>query len=332
MNPLLLIGGYLVTMCCVVVAFLYWRRSKTSATPAPVENERQDNHQTLQERLRARLHQAANRNAAVDVKERTGDANEAGNNDQKEEQEPGEEKEDEEKEDEMEKLQNLAAMGKLSRNDRKKLAKAEKKQQTEAYRQAMQEADKSRQEKEDKMVAESRRREEEYERKEREKEEQDRKRKEEQQKKEEEEFDQWKDLITVDSAGTEEAQATVESQSLLEEFIDFIKKNKVVMLDDLASEFKIQTADCAKRIEELEKSGLITGVLDERGKFIYISPQEFEQLAKWIERRGRVTLPDVVAQANKIIDLTPTPISNASTSSSSSAPSSSSSSSIASSS
>jgi len=41
------------------------------------------------------------------------------------------------------------------------------------------------------------------------------------------------------------------------------------------------------------------------GKFIYISPEEYDRLAEWMKRRGRVSISDVVNESNKLIDLTP---------------------------
>jgi hypothetical protein len=58
-----------------------------------------------------------------------------------------------------------------------------------------------------------------------------------------------------------------------------------------------------KRIKSLELSGLLTGVIDDRGKYIYISPQEIENVALFIEKRGRIGITDLVAQSNTLINL-----------------------------
>ena len=47
------------------------------------------------------------------------------------------------------------------------------------------------------------------------------------------------------------------------------------------------------------------GVIDDRGKFIYIPTSELEAVATFIRRRGRVSLADLVENSNSLISLTP---------------------------
>lgn len=54
--------------------------------------------------------------------------------------------------------------------------------------------------------------------------------------------------------------------------IEFIERRKVVMLEDVAAEFKMLTKDVVARIDELEKEGLLSGITDDRGKYIHITP------------------------------------------------------------
>lgn len=44
-----------------------------------------------------------------------------------------------------------------------------------------------------------------------------------------------------------------------------------MLLGDLASRFKLKTKDTIMRLRALEEMGRITGVMDDRGKFIYVS-------------------------------------------------------------
>jgi DDRGK domain-containing protein 1 len=130
-----------------------------------------------------------------------------------------------------------------------------------------------------------------------------------------------------------------------------VQKKKVVVLEELASEFGLRTQDAVDRVTKLAESKRITGelqrgcvpcfqdrvcfhwgpthragVIDDRGKFIYITPAEMakvamfvgipcppallsvsccgEQVANFIWRRGRVTLAGLAAESNKLIDLT----------------------------
>ncbi len=47
------------------------------------------------------------------------------------------------------------------------------------------------------------------------------------------------------------------------------------------------------------------GVIDDRGKFIYISLEEMEAIAKFIRQRGRVSLSDLAESSNLLIQIGP---------------------------
>jgi len=50
---------------------------------------------------------------------------------------------------------------------------------------------------------------------------------------------------------------------------------------------------------------LLLGVVDDRGKFIYISPDELEAVAKFVKQRGRVSIAELAESSNKLINLNP---------------------------
>ena len=54
-------------------------------------------------------------------------------------------------------------------------------------------------------------------------------------------------------------------------FVNYIKETKVVLLEDLAAQFHLKTQEAIDRVTQLQEDGLLTGVIDDRGKFIYIS-------------------------------------------------------------
>ncbi|KAG8462462.1 hypothetical protein KFE25_010287 [Diacronema lutheri] len=122
-------------------------------------------------------------------------------------------------------------------------------------------------------------------------------------KKQQEEFDKWKDLITVDDEGTDEAEAGADSEGLLANFVSYIKEHKVVVLEDLAAAFELRVQDVISRVQGLEAMGYITGVIDDRGKFIYISVAEMDAVADFINKRGRISISALAAESNKLIDL-----------------------------
>jgi hypothetical protein len=112
---------------------------------------------------------------------------------------------------------------------------------------------------------------------------------------EQEEYDSWKGMFSTDESGNMETEVAEESQGLLQEFIEYIKAHKVVVLEELASHFKLRTEQAIARVRDMIEAEYITGVLDDRGKFIYISEEEMERVAKYINKKGRVTISDLAA-------------------------------------
>ncbi|GAB2284653.1 hypothetical protein Dimus_019105 [Dionaea muscipula] len=182
--------------------------------------------------------------------------------------------------------------------------KEKKRQEREAQRQAEQAARESRQTKRDWYAETRRRKDEEREEQERQLEEEAKAR----QAKEEEaaalEFEKWKGEISVDAEGTTDNDVQ-ESQDLLSDFVEYIKKHKCVPLEDLAAEFRLRTQDCINRITSLESIGRLSGVMDDRGKYIYISQEEMQAVADYIKRQGRVSISHLASKSNQFIDLEP---------------------------
>jgi len=52
-------------------------------------------------------------------------------------------------------------------------------------------------------------------------------------------------------------------------------------------------------------SGRLSGVMDDRGKFIYISQEEMKAVADYIKRQGRVSISHLASKSNQFIDLEP---------------------------
>lgn len=113
-----------------------------------------------------------------------------------------------------------------------------------------------------------------------------------------------KATFSVEEEGYDE-NADDDNHNFLREFIDHIKTNKVVVLEELANEFKLKTQAVIDRIHELKSEGILTGVIDDRGKFIYISEDELQMIAKFIRQRGRISITELVESSNDLINLTP---------------------------
>ena len=51
--------------------------------------------------------------------------------------------------------------------------------------------------------------------------------------------------------------------------------------------------------------GRLTGVIDDRGKFIHISAEEMQEVAKFIRLHGRISISDLAAASSTLVNLTP---------------------------
>ncbi|XVF77608.1 hypothetical protein PTKIN_Ptkin14bG0059700 [Pterospermum kingtungense] len=183
--------------------------------------------------------------------------------------------------------------------------KEKKRQERDAQRRAEEAARESRQTKQDRYAEMRRRKDEEREAEECRLEEE----AEAQKAKEEEaaalEFEKWKGEFSVDAEGTTENEVQDGSHDLLSNFVEYIKNHKCIPLEDLAAEFKLRTQECINRITSLESMGRLSGVMDDRGKYIYISMEEMKAVADYIKRQGRVSISHLASKSNQFIDLEP---------------------------
>uniref|UniRef100_A0A2M4BW02 DDRGK domain-containing protein 1 n=1 Tax=Anopheles marajoara TaxID=58244 RepID=A0A2M4BW02_9DIPT len=212
-----------------------------------------------------------------------------------------EQAEQSEEEDTIPQAQHDYSGEKLGAKKRAKLeAKAEKKQQREQELRHREE-----QKKKDALLEEERRKQSEKEElEEKKREEAERLAREEKERREHEEYLKMKQAFSVEEEGYEEENAD-EQQNSLADFIKFIQDNKIVVLEDLAAHFKLKVQAVIDRIEELQKENRLTGVIDDRGKFIYISEEELKSVAKFIRQRGRVSIAELAENSNQLINLVP---------------------------
>ncbi|XP_050317909.1 DDRGK domain-containing protein 1 [Bactrocera neohumeralis] len=186
----------------------------------------------------------------------------------------------------------------------KKRAKMEAKEQKRIMREQELKQREERKVKEAKLEAERKQQEEREEEVERKAAEAERLAREERERKEHEEYLKMKEAFKIEEEGYEEAE-DAEKEQLLQDFIQYIKDNKVIVLEDLAMEFKLKTQQVIDRIQDLQANGTLTGVIDDRGKFIYVSQEELLEVAKFIRQRGRVSIAELAESSNNLINLTP---------------------------
>lgn len=129
-----------------------------------------------------------------------------------------------------------------------------------------------------------------------------RKEKEEREKRELEEYLALKESFAVEEEGFDQLEEE-ESTNLMREFADYVKKGKVVNMDELAAHFGLKSDEAISRLQYFLDNGLLEGVMDDRGKFICITDEEMHAVAKFINQRGRVTIQELADYSNKLISL-----------------------------
>jgi hypothetical protein len=65
----------------------------------------------------------------------------------------------------------------------------------------------------------------------------------------------------------------------------------------------IFSKDVINRINQVQEMGLINGVMDDRGKFIYISEEELLKFQKFVEQSGRINIAELAKSSNQLICL-----------------------------
>jgi len=56
-------------------------------------------------------------------------------------------------------------------------------------------------------------------------------------------------------------------------------------------------------VKTLQSEGRLSGVIDDRGKFICITDHEYDAVAKFIKQRGRVSITELAESMNRLIRL-----------------------------
>jgi DDRGK domain-containing protein 1 len=197
----------------------------------------------------------------------------------------------------------LEGLDPSSKKYKKIAAKLEKKAARAARQEQERQTHEDKRNKMSKRDIEYQKKEEEREAKEKEEEEERRKLRAEEEQKEQEEYNQWKDMFETADAGSGETEEGTDSYNIFIKFLKYIRAKKVVVLEDLASEFQMGAQETIDRVKCLVKLGRLTGVIDDRGKFIYITTQEMINVADYMKNRGRVSMMELAKQSNKLIDL-----------------------------
>ncbi|KAJ4460274.1 putative DDRGK domain [Paratrimastix pyriformis] len=116
------------------------------------------------------------------------------------------------------------------------------------------------------------------------------------------EYERVKGTIQEIAEGTDGDEGA--QQQTLQDFLGYLKEKRFVSIEDLALRFAMPAQICVDRLQSLLKEGTLTGVLDERGRFVYLSPAQLEKVA---ESHGRVAIRDLTAYCNGLLAAIPAP-------------------------
>ena len=103
-----------------------------------------------------------------------------------------------------------------------------------------------------------------------------------------------------------EEKMDFKKEEVINKFLDYIKIRKVVSLEDISGTFKLSTNDIVMKLNQFEKEGRILGIIDDRGKYIYVTEKEMNMIENLFIRRGRINKMDLIKECNKIIKFEPT--------------------------
>lgn len=119
---------------------------------------------------------------------------------------------------------------------------------------------------------------------------------------EDEDYKKWTSHIGLECKG--ELGAADEQEERLKKFLTTQAPNssKVLVLDTTAKSYNVSVERLVGVLESLKESGSVSGVLDDRGKFIFVSDAEYRQIAKFLNNRGRVSMTELIREANRIVD------------------------------
>lgn len=111
---------------------------------------------------------------------------------------------------------------------------------------------------------------------------------------------------SASDGGLNDAAATEERR--VSRLLDFLQRRRVVDLTEAGARFGLKPRELADRLRNLQAAGRASGVLDaDRGKFVWITEEEFLAIRDEVRRRGRLSAGQLQKVCNQLVDLTPSP-------------------------
>ncbi|KAG5488006.1 hypothetical protein LSCM4_08230 [Leishmania orientalis] len=75
----------------------------------------------------------------------------------------------------------------------------------------------------------------------------------------------------------------------------------VLVLQTAARDLKVSVEYLVSAIQRLSQMEKVHGVFDDRGKFVFVAPEQLPQLAQFIRLRGRVSVQEFTRECNRIV-------------------------------
>lgn len=75
----------------------------------------------------------------------------------------------------------------------------------------------------------------------------------------------------------------------------------VLILQTAARDLRVSVEELVSTIEQLSQADKVHGVFDDRGKYVFIAPEQFPLLAQFVRLRGRVSVEEFTRECNRII-------------------------------
>ena len=109
------------------------------------------------------------------------------------------------------------------------------------------------------------------------------------------------DTYALSDGGSEAPQGVLGADG--PRFAEEVARRKVVHLEPLAADFGVSVETCMEAIRTFEADGVFSGVFDDRGKYIVITPEEYLKAAEYIKGCGRVSIESLTAKSAQIISM-----------------------------
>lgn len=126
---------------------------------------------------------------------------------------------------------------------------------------------------------------------------------------EQKKYNKWKNSFVLQGTGTDKGAGggtfctPIWTEGQWNQFMEYIQETKIVSLHSLATRFRITLKEVSLKLLELEQSGKLIGIFNQRGDFIHITHSQMDAIAEYIRDHGKIItneLPIQIANAKRL--------------------------------